>query len=851
MRMNRFFNVMVALVMLLMTSCSSFPEQQTSKAITDVMDEFQAVGISAAVVKDGKIVYKIVIDSTGAIVEAERAGEDVGKHFGTGAGRMEDVWTGAAHRIGAAFVDMAAKTAREAAKLLTGSIETGMEFDSAMSQVAATLGYTTEQLRDANSEESKAFQKLRDFARKEGNETVFTATQAAEALNYMALAGYNADTSIAMLPTVLNLAAAGAMDLGRASDVVTDIQSALGLTTEETIEMVDQMAKTAQKTNTSVAQLGEAMLQIGPTAKVMKYGTAEITEVLGILASNGVKGAEGGTHLRNMLLSLSSPTEKGADALEALGISIFDDEGQIKSFLEIMPQLQRALYGSKDAIDEMMKAANATSLEELQKTLDEMSDEDLDRFLNGLTQQDVLGFLDTVFNKRDIASALALINTSEEEWMRLYGLITGSEGAAGEMAKTQLDNLKGDLTKLQSAWNNFQIELADKFAPVLREIMPQLIELVNHLTENLADADWSGLGDVILGIAEKLVTFLEYIINNGDQVVHTAEGIAAAFLGLKGFSFGKKGIGGILGGLFGGGNGAAAAETAASAAASGAGMAAAGTAAALALPGSLLGAFGFAIKDYVSARNEAIEAATMDSSASLEELKANLDEQNKILEEAQKFYDERYEKEYWQSMSGIEPEDGQYLLSKAQAELDAAEAALKVAEEQYNAALEAAETAAGETESSTAETLGGLADQASGWGSDMMIELANGITEGASSWVIPAVVGVASMISSYLHHSEPDIGPLSNDSEWMPDMIRGFASQIEQYGPLITGALEKSLDISGIPTRGDIERSLSVNIAAMGAASRQAIEVPVNLDGREIARATAWSMSEQMAWEEM
>ena len=189
------------------------------------------------------------------------------------------------------------------------SVQTGMQFDSAMSQVAATMGTTVDQIGE-----------LRDFAQKMGATTAFSATQAAEALNYMALAGYDADTSMEMLPNVLNLAAAGSMDLARASDMVTDAQTALGLTTEQTSEMVDQMAKTSSKTNTSVSQLGEAMLTIGATARNLKGGTVELSTVLGVLADNGIKGAEGGTHLRNAILSLQTPTTDVAAALEKLGM---------------------------------------------------------------------------------------------------------------------------------------------------------------------------------------------------------------------------------------------------------------------------------------------------------------------------------------------------------------------------------------------------------------------------------------------------------------------------------------------------------------------------------------------------
>ena len=158
---------------------------------------------------------------------------------------------------------------RSTINFVKGAVEESRGFDQAMAQGAATLGKSTKEIKD-----------LSTFARKMGSETAFSATEAAEALNYMALAGYDSETSMAMLPTVLNLAAAGALKLGDASDMVTDAQSALGLSLAETSAMVDQMAKASSKSNTSVGQLGEAFLTIGATARGLKGGLADRKSVV-------------------------------------------------------------------------------------------------------------------------------------------------------------------------------------------------------------------------------------------------------------------------------------------------------------------------------------------------------------------------------------------------------------------------------------------------------------------------------------------------------------------------------------------------------------------------------------------
>lgn len=304
---------------------------------------------------------------------------------------------------------------------LREAVEVGMAFDGAVSGIAATMGTTVDSLGD-----------LRAFALDMGSTTAFTATEAAQALNYMALAGYDAETAMGALPNVLNLAAAGNVELAAASDMVTDAQSALGLSMEETARLVDEMAMAATRTNTSVGQLGEAILTVGGTAQFLAGGTAEINQVLGVLADNSIKGAEGGTKLRNVILSLSSPTENAAKTLDELGVAVFDAEGNLRRFSEIFPEMQRAL--------------------------------------SNLTDQEQIAALGQIFNSRDIAAAQALLGTTSERWDQLAAAIDGAQGSAERMAETRLDNLAGDLTLFQSAADGARIALSDSLTPALRDL---------------------------------------------------------------------------------------------------------------------------------------------------------------------------------------------------------------------------------------------------------------------------------------------------------------------------------------------------------------------------------------------
>lgn len=365
------------------------------------------------------------------------------------------------------------------------SISAGADFDSAMAQVAATSGVTMDELNNNIVTVGDFTGSLRDFAQQEGATTAFSATQAAEALNYMALAGYDATTSVQMLPNVLNLAAAGGMDLAAASDMVTDAQSALGLSLDQTNVMVDQMAKASSTTNTSVSQLGEAILTVGGTAKSMKGGTEELSAVLGVLADNGIKGAEGGTHLRNMILSLSSPTDDASVALDELGISLYDAQGNMRSLSDVF--------------------------------------QDLNKSMEGMTDEQKTNTIATIFNKTDIKAVNALLGTNAERWDEVYGAIDNAAGSAEQMANTQLDNLSGDITIFQSALEGAQIAISDGLSPTLREFVQLGTEGLSQFTEGLKSGGLEGamdaIGSWLSDALNKVTEMLPSIVEGAAQLV--------------------------------------------------------------------------------------------------------------------------------------------------------------------------------------------------------------------------------------------------------------------------------------------------------------------------------------------
>ena len=331
----------------------------------------------------------------------------------------------------------------------TAAVKTTADFDSSMSQVQATMGITKDAMSELNGESVNTGDALRNLAKQMGSETAFSASECADAMNYLALAGYDTQEIYDTLPTVLNLAAAGGIDLASASDMVTDAMSALGMETSEADTMVDQMAKTASSTNTSVAQLGEGILTIGATARTVKGGTAELNTALGILANNGIKGAEGGTHLRNVILSLQNPTDKAASQMEALGVSVYDSEGNMRSLNDILG--------------------------------------DLNASMDGMTSQEKANIISQIFNKTDLSAVNALLGNTGDTWDELQQSIVNSGGAAQQMADTQLDNLSGQLTLLKSALEGLAISFGEILMPMVRSAVEKIQAFVDKLN-GMSDA---------------------------------------------------------------------------------------------------------------------------------------------------------------------------------------------------------------------------------------------------------------------------------------------------------------------------------------------------------------------------
>lgn len=355
------------------------------------------------------------------------------------------------------------------------AVEVYTNFEQAIDKTAATAGATAEECA-----------KLEAAARKMGRETTKTATEAAEALGYMALAGWDVDTSITALESVLRLSEATQMDLATCSDLVTDSMSALGLGVDDLTRYLDIAAQANNKSNQSAQQLMDAYLGVGGTLNNLGVPLEESTAALGVLANRGIKGSEAGTALNAIIAKLTTGTGQAGKMMDKLGISAFDSEG---SFIGLEKTLRKVDAATKDLSDDQRNAALAA--------------------LGGMEHVDALNDL------------LAGLNTTTAdgviEWEALESAFLNADGALEVMADQMTDNLAGAAARFGSAVDELKIKLVERFAPAATKaidflsgsVMPALTDSLGGVLDTLqnqvlprAKAAFNTLRDAVSPIGE-------------------------------------------------------------------------------------------------------------------------------------------------------------------------------------------------------------------------------------------------------------------------------------------------------------------------------------------------------------
>lgn len=323
------------------------------------------------------------------------------------------------------------------------SVNSFQDFESMMSQVKAISGATGEE-----------FEALKTKAQEMGASTKFTATESAEAFNYMAMAGWKTDAMLGGISGIMSLAAASGEDLGTTSDIVTDALTAFGLQASDSSHFADVLAQASANANTNVGMLGESFKYVAPVAGALNYSVEDTSLALGLMANASIKGSMAGTSLKTSLANMASPTKSMSEAMEKYGISLTDSEENMKSLKGVMDNLRSSL--------------------------------------GGLSETEQTAAASTIFGKESMAGMLAIINASTQDYNKLAEAVNNADGASQDMADTMLDNLKGSFTLMQSAIEGTENALGERLSPYLRGIADGIADAMPDVTEKI-----NGIMDVV------------------------------------------------------------------------------------------------------------------------------------------------------------------------------------------------------------------------------------------------------------------------------------------------------------------------------------------------------------------
>lgn len=398
------------------------------------------------------------------------------------------------------------------------AVKTTADFDSSMSNVSAISGATGED-----------FDRLRDKAREMGAETKFSASEAADAMSYMAMAGWKTDDMLNGISGIMDLAAASGADLATTSDIVTDALTGMGYTAADAGRLADVMAAASSNANTNVEMMGETFKYVAPVCGSLGYSMEDTALAVGLMANSGIKASQAGTQLRGAITNMVKPTEAMEGVMNELGIEIANEDGSMKSLDETLKILresfavtteeqkaqrlatleqqavadgygdslaglteeekyfQLAMYAGQEQVKDMSEAQfKKQALDKLgvkvtKKTNRAQVAQNLalqlgTQAIEGLTQEQQSAYAATLFGKEAMSGMLAIINASEEDYNKLSDAIANSDGAAKSMSETMQDNLNGQLQILKSQLEEAAISIGDALMPKIRELVKKIQE---------------------------------------------------------------------------------------------------------------------------------------------------------------------------------------------------------------------------------------------------------------------------------------------------------------------------------------------------------------------------------------
>lgn len=391
----------------------------------------------------------------------EEDADEIGNSHEKNSKRVSETWSNAFSIL---IGNMLTEVVSQAKNAAGAVLDIGMSFESGMSKVEAISGATGEDLAA-----------LTDKAKEMGAKTKFSATESAEAMQYMAMAGWKTGDMLNGIEGIMNLAAASGEDLATTSDIVTDALTAFGLSAQDSTHFADVLAQASSNANTNVGMMGETFKYVAPVAGAMGYSAEDVATAIGLMANSGIKASQAGTSLRSILTRMAKPTKEVQMAMDQLGVSITDSDGNMESLHEIMDELRTGFSGLSEAEKTNMAAA-----------------------LGG---------------QEAMSGLLAIVNASDGDYQKLTDSINNCSGAAESMAETMQNNLEGQLTIFRSAREALAQEIYESIQEPLKNLTKVGIEAVSNLTQGFSEGGVMGMinaaGQMASAFAENLPSIIE------------------------------------------------------------------------------------------------------------------------------------------------------------------------------------------------------------------------------------------------------------------------------------------------------------------------------------------------------
>ena len=748
----------------------------------------------------------------------------------------------------------------------TAAVKTAADFDAGMSKVQAISGATADEM-----------EQLRAKARQMGSDTKFSAAESAEALSYMAMAGWKSEEMLNGLDGIMHLAAASGEELGTTSDIVTDALTAFGLSAKDSAHFADILAAAATNSNTNVSMMGESFKYAAAPAGTLGYSAEDVALALGLMANNGIKADMAGTSLRNLFNRMAKPTKESSMAMEQLGLSLYDSEGKMYSFREVMEQLRQGLGNVKMTAEEFESAAAEldAQLEDgsiTQKKYDaELEQLTMNAF--GAEEAEKARAAAMLGGTRAMSGLLAIANASEDDFNKLAqsidtssnsfakladgsvvpleeALKSGQEiieqynGQAEAMAAIMEDNLNGDITKLKSDLQELAISFGELLIPEVREFVQSLKELVDKInamdeSDKQAIINFAkfaaAIGPVLLIVGKLTIGIGKFI-----EAVGTIKGLFAAggalssvgtfFSGIgtsisTGISSISTGISEVMAGV-GGTILSACATIASSVIAFFAG----------AEVGKVVGALIFPDDIELYEEYQGITGTVQMLIDTLDAMWYQLSELFNSWWEYQKGCIESAKEALTQTIENIkESISTQFELIKTIV-TTCWDFIKQTVHDRVTGMFDDIKN----TFNNMVTFVTGIIEAAKKWGSDLIGNIKKGIDDGING-LKDSVNKAGEAIKSRLHFSEPDVGPLSDFNTWMPDMMRQMAEQIEAGTPMVASAIQGTANAmkggldGSINYSGQLE-SINNGIGKLAAAGSN-ITVPVYIGNQQFAKA--------------